>query len=112
MQRVLLLITRVHHFGSNILGLVFFSLWIATILTGQQSIDAGMPVVGIGLIVLGLIAVVAIDLRWRFGADPRYSMWRFVLPGSGGSLLFIPIWLQLTAPIVAFAIVAVVFGRP
>jgi hypothetical protein len=56
------------------------------------------------LIIVGIVAVSVVDFLWRYGSDPRGSPWRFVLPGSGGAMLFVPMWSYFPAIIAGSAI--------
>jgi hypothetical protein len=107
MERIMFLITKYHHFGSNILGLTLLLAWTGITIGAVQAFDPNHRALGAVLFFLGVAVIAGVDLFWRCNSEPRESLWRFVLPGSGGSLGFHPIWLFLTAPIVAVMIWAI-----
>jgi hypothetical protein len=39
----------------------------------------------------------AFDFIWRYYSEPRSSAWRLVLPGSGGAVMLVPVWLAYLA---------------
>ncbi|HUE69290.1 MAG TPA: hypothetical protein VMP01_00215 [Pirellulaceae bacterium] len=110
MSRILLLITKIHHVGSNILGLLMFGVLIITLLMGIRFVDSGMHLVGIAFFVFGMATVAGVDFLWRYGSDPRDSVGRFVFPGCGGCVCLIPIWLYVSLAVaglgIAFSILA------
>ena len=106
MSRILFLMTKVHKIGCNILGLLLMGVWVVMVLVGFQLVESGWRSVGSAFFITSIVAVTIIDFLWRYGSDPRDSLWRFVLPGSGGAMLFVPMWFYFptTVPGCAIAI--------
>jgi len=100
------LITKHHEWGSNILGLLLVFITVGLMFPFVALLEANQRVAACCLLVIALVLPGLLDVWWRQRTEPRGSYWRFFLPGSGGALLFVPIWLycvgNLSFPLIMF----------
>ncbi|QDU95997.1 hypothetical protein [Lignipirellula cremea] len=85
--------TRVVVNGFNVMGLTLvlgLTLLSTLIMTYVDPVSYRLARV---LMLGAVILVMILDLWWRYREEPRFSKWRFVSPHTGGSILFIPVWI-------------------
>jgi len=91
------LITKFHHFGTNILGLLFMGAGVALLCLAVFNAEFLPKTVAMAILTCALCVPLSCDFLWRYYSEPRSSAQRLLLPGSGGALLFVPVWLFFLA---------------
>ena len=87
------LITKIHHFGTNLLGALLTATNVGLLCLAAFNAEWLPTPVSLAILTCSICAPIACDFIWRCYAEPRSSAWRFLFPGSGGSILFFPVWL-------------------
>src|SRR5262245_34880375 len=87
------LITKVHHFGTNLLGALLMGAHVALLCLAAFNAELLPMPVTVAIFACSICGPFAFDFIWRYYSQPRSTAWRLVYPGSGGAVLFLPIWL-------------------
>jgi hypothetical protein len=101
------LITKIHHFGTNILGLLFMGSGVALICLAVFNAEFLPKTVAMAILTCSICVPLSCDFVWRYYSEPRYSAQRLLLPGSGGALLFVPVWLFFLAMLIMIGSIVV-----
>src|SRR4051794_25485528 len=91
------LITTIHHFGTNVLGMFWMAVSVVLMCLAVFNAESLPKPATMGILTCSVCAPSAFDFLWRYYLEPRSSAWRLVLPGTGGTFLFFPVWLAYLA---------------
>jgi hypothetical protein len=87
------LITKIRHFGMNLLGALLTATNVGLLCLAAFNAEWLPKSVSAAILTCSICVPIACDLIWRYYSEPRPGAWRFLLPGSGGAILFFPVWL-------------------
>src|SRR5262245_60435767 len=91
------LITKIRHFGTNLLGALLMAANVGLLCLAAFNAESFPKPVTAAILTCSYCVPIASDFLWRYYSDPRDTMWRLIFPGSGGVVLFFPIWIIFLA---------------
>jgi hypothetical protein len=91
------LITKIHHFGTNVLGMLWMAVSVVLMCLAIFNAESLPKPATMAILTCSMCAPSAFDFLWRYYSKPRSSAHRLLLPGSGGAVLFVPVWLLYLA---------------
>jgi hypothetical protein len=97
-------LTRIVSFkiGCNLLGVLELLALPGLFIAAIDYVDPLSTVGARIFLIAGVVGLMTFDLWWRNGIDSPRTRWRFFSPFTGGSALFVPVW-------VLFAVIGVTF---
>src|SRR5262245_60049653 len=87
------LITKIHELGTNLLGAFLIAAHVGLLCLAVFNAEVFPKPISAALLTCSMCVPIAFDFIWRFYAEPQSSAWRLIFPGSGGSILYFPVWL-------------------
>lgn len=88
-------------FGSNVLGLLEFLLTFGLFIACENYINPFSARLSKMAILGSMASIIGFDFQWRYREKHPPGKWRFFSPFSGGSVLYLPIWLFFPSLIAA-----------
>jgi hypothetical protein len=94
------LITKIRHFGTNVLGALLMAANVGLLCLAVFNAESVPKPLTAVMLTCSYCVPIAFDFLWRYYSEPRDSMWRLVFPGSGGVFFFFPIWITFLAVLI------------